>query len=83
MPLHQTALSIDITTQGVKEKSTNQGTVFQQSKDFTLLSLEMNAMCRQPRLQLSSPLKPLKQFLLHEDISKLASERLTFLKIHI
>lgn len=42
--------------------------------------LELKAKWSQPRLQLNIPLKPLKEFLLHEDNSKLASERLTFLK---
>ena len=46
----QTALSLDRTTHDVREKNTNQGAIFEQSKDFTLLALELNAVGSLPQL---------------------------------
>lgn len=46
----QMALSLDRTTHDVREKNTNHGAVFEQSKDFTLLALELNAVGSHPQL---------------------------------
>ena len=46
----QMALSLVRTTQDVREKNTTQGAVFEQSKDFTLLALELSAMGSHPQL---------------------------------
>lgn len=79
MSLHQMALSIDRKTQDVREKNTSQEQ-FCSTYRLQFPPLELKAMWSPPQIQLNSPLKPLKQFMLHKNISKLESERLTFLK---
>lgn len=76
VPLHQVALCLGRKTQHIREKGT---ILINLRHQISTPGTEWHV---QP---VSTPtngcLKPLKQFLLPEDISKLVSERLTFLKL--